>query len=92
MSEQSAQASFRFFSIYELREQFVNSGFNKQDLRCIACVSRALSDAALDALWAQQSTFDPLMRLLPGDAILSHDGKFASIISSKNLLISPHHV
>jgi hypothetical protein len=65
-----------------MREQLVSCGLEAQDLKALACVSRALSDMALDVLWARQFRLGPLMDLLPSNAIESRKnpmGRFVRV-------------
>lgn len=65
---EAVQSSHRLFSIYDILENIVNFGFGIDDLINLACVSRAFSDLALDAIWYEKKSLAPIISLLPGDA------------------------
>lgn len=66
---QAAPQSHPFFSIHELCQKFAAAlKGDYGNLFNLACVSRTLSDVALDELWSEVHGLDQLITLLPQDA------------------------
>lgn len=71
---QAAPRAHAFFSIYELCKQLaISLDGDLGDLFSLACVSRALSDVALDELWSEIDDIRYLVALLPPDAYQIND-------------------